>query len=82
MAGLPRPVVERARELLKQLEEQSSDFELPSKKRKKLNPAQLTMFDDSPNPALQAFKAMQVDNLSPIEALTKLYELKRMADDS
>ena len=82
LAGLPRPVVERARELLQQLEEQSSDFELPSKKRKKQNPAQLTMFDDTPNPALAALKAMEVDHLSPIEALTKLYELKRMADDS
>jgi DNA mismatch repair protein MutS len=81
LAGLPRPVVERARELLQQLEEQGSDFELPSKKQKKHNPAQLTMFDDKPNPALAALKAMQVDHLSPLEALTKLYELKRMADD-
>jgi DNA mismatch repair protein MutS len=78
---LPRPVVERARELLKQLEEQSSDFELPSKKRKQRNPAQLSMFDDAPPPALAALKALEVDHLSPIEALTKLYELKRMADD-
>ncbi len=81
LAGLPRPVVERARELLKQLEEQSSDFELPSKKRKQHNPAQLSMFDDAPPPALAALKALEVDHLSPIEALTKLYELKRMADD-
>ena len=81
LAGLPRPVVERARELLKQLEEQSSDFEPASNKRQKQNPGQLKMFDDAPNPALTALKAMQVDNLSPIEALTKLYELKRMAED-
>ena len=53
-----------------------------AKKRQKQNPGQLKMFDDSPNPALTALKGMQVDNLSPIEALTKLYELKRMADDS
>ncbi|MEP7291323.1 MAG: DNA mismatch repair protein MutS [Chloroflexota bacterium] len=81
LAGLPRPVVERARELLTQLEEQSSDFEPASKKQKKLNPGQLKMFDETPNPALAALKALAVDHLSPIEALTKLYELKRMADD-
>ncbi len=81
LAGLPRPVVDRARELLQQLEEQSSDFELPATKRKKHNPAQLTMFDDSPNPAVTALKGLEVDHLSPIEALTKLYELKRMAED-
>ncbi len=82
LAGLPRPVVERARELLAELEQQGSDFELPSKKRRRENPAQLKMFDDSPNPALAALKALEVDHLSPIEALTKLYELKRMAEDS
>lgn len=81
LAGLPRPVVERARDLLQQLEEQSSDFEPASIKRKKHNPAQLAMFDDAPNPAVSALKDLQVDHLSPLEALTKLYELKRMADD-
>ncbi len=81
LAGLPRPVVERARELLHQLEEQSSDFEPTAKKRKQKNPDQLTMFDEAPNPAVSALKALEVDHLSPIEALTKLYELKRMAND-
>src|SRR5450432_3582909 len=57
LAGLPRPVVERARELLKQLEDQGSDFEPASKKRQKQNPGQLRMFDESPNPALAALKA-------------------------
>jgi DNA mismatch repair protein MutS len=81
LAGLPRPVVERARELLAQLESQSSDFEPAAVKRRKQNPAQLKMFDEAPNAALSALKAMQVDHLSPIEALTKLYELKRLADE-
>jgi DNA mismatch repair protein MutS len=81
LAGMPRPVVERAREILQQLESQGSDFELPSKKRKKENPGQVAMFDDAPNPALKLLKNLKVDDLSPIEALTKLYELKRMAED-
>jgi DNA mismatch repair protein MutS len=81
IAGLPRPVVERARELLHDLETQSSDFELPSKKQKKQNPGQIAMFNEAENPALKALKAMRIDELSPIEALTKLYELKRMSED-
>lgn len=81
LAGLPRPVVERARELLKQLEEQSSDFEPANKKRQRENPGQLKMFDDAPNPAVAALKVLAVDHLSPLEALTKLYELKRLAED-
>jgi DNA mismatch repair protein MutS len=79
LAGMPRPVVERARELLAQLEQGGSNFETPAQKRKRHNPAQLAMFDDAPNPALAALRALKVDDLSPIEALTKLYELKRLA---
>ncbi|MCK6579804.1 MAG: DNA mismatch repair protein MutS [Anaerolineae bacterium] len=82
IAGMPRPVVDRARELLRTLEEQGSDFELPTKKKRRQNPAQLSFIDDAPHPTLTALKAMDVDALSPIEALTKLYELKKMAMDS
>ncbi len=75
LAGMPRSVVERARELLYQLEEGGSDFSL-------LKPApqhqQLSFFDTPENPALGALRSLEVDGLSPLEALTKLYELKRM----
>jgi DNA mismatch repair protein MutS len=81
LAGMPRPVVDRASELLKHLEAGGSTFELPTTRKKKINPAQLSMFDDSPHPALMLLQSMDVDALSPIEALTKLYELKRMAED-
>ena len=81
LAGMPRPVVERARELLKQLEEGGNNFEHPAQKKKRLNPGQLQMFDESPNPALSFLRDLKVDDLSPIEALTKLYELKRLASD-
>jgi DNA mismatch repair protein MutS len=79
LAGMPRPVIERARELLAHLEEQGSDFKLrkPSKSDK---PQQISMFDAKENPAVEAIKRLQVDNLSPLEALTKLYELKRLAE--
>lgn len=84
LAGMPRPVVERARELLAQLEEDGSDFKLRpadnSKKAKNNGPAQLSLFDPEPHPAVETLKHMAVDELSPLEALTKLYELKRMAD--
>ena len=89
LAGLPRPVVERARELLQQLEEQGSDFELhprrsarPTARGRSPQPGQIGMFGADvppPHPALIALRALEVDNLSPIEALTKLYELKRLA---
>ncbi len=75
LAGMPRSVVDRARELLFQLEAVGSDFSL-------LKPApphqQLSFFDRPENPALAELRSLEVDDLSPLEALTKLYELKRM----
>ncbi|MCL4246908.1 MAG: DNA mismatch repair protein MutS [Anaerolineae bacterium] len=81
LAGLPRPVVDRANELLRQLETDGSRYELPTARKKRENPAQLKMFDDQPHAALTTLKELKVDELSPLEALTKLYELKRMAEE-
>ncbi len=76
IAGMPRPVVERARELLADLERQGSNFKLPAKEN---STAQMSFIDETPNPAVEALQRLEVDNLSPLEALTKLYELKRLA---
>lgn len=89
LAGMPRPVVERARELLNHLESQGSDFKLPTaqptpisrKERQKEEAGQMRLFNEPSNPAIEAIRKLQVDNLSPLEALTKLYELKRMAGE-
>lgn len=78
LAGMPRSVVERARELLVQLEGDGGDFAL---RKPKSDRRQLSFFDKPENPALDALRALEVDNLSPLEALTQLYELKRMAGE-
>ena len=72
LAGLPRPVVQRAGEILHQLEKSSG-------KAVKINPEsprQLALFPET-NPLIDELKAMDVNTLSPIEALNKLYEWKR-----
>ena len=78
LAGMPRPVVERARQLLAHLEGAGGDFALskPKDDRK-----QLSFFDAPEHPALDALRALEVDNFSPLEALTQLYELKRMVGE-
>ncbi|PJF26036.1 MAG: DNA mismatch repair protein MutS, partial [Phototrophicales bacterium] len=81
LAGMPRPVIDRAAELLRYLEADGSRFELPTTRQRRENPAQLKMFDDQPHPALVLLRDLNVDALSPIEALTKLYELKKMAQE-
>ncbi len=79
LAGMPRSVVERAHELLGQLEGGGSDFALrkPSPQHQ-----QLSFFDAPESPALKQLRSLKVDELSPIEALTTLYELKRMVAET
>ncbi len=79
LAGMPRSVVDRARELLLQLEEGGSDFSLH--KPKPLH-QQLSFFDVPENPAVGTLRSLEVDGLSPLEALTTLYELKRMVAEA
>lgn len=80
LAGMPRPVVERAKELLISLEGES----INNNKRTAIAPAtakpvQPTLLEAADHPLLVALRKLEVDDLSPIQALTKLYELKKMA---
>lgn len=84
MAGMPRYVVERANEILGQLEQKSIDTGDLSEKVKKINaPAmQLSFFDAEPDPVLTELKGqledMDLNLLTPIECMLKLDELKRL----
>jgi DNA mismatch repair protein MutS len=72
LAGLPRPVVQRAGEILQQLEASSGK----AVRINPLLPKQLALFPET-NPLLDELKALDVNTLSPIEALNKLYEWQR-----
>jgi DNA mismatch repair protein MutS len=79
LAGVPDPVLRRAREVLKALE--------TADKRTGQSPAQslvaqtqrlqMTLFEADRHPVLDELEALDLGTLSPIEALTKLYELQR-----
>ena len=76
LAGMPQAVVARARELLVHLESDGGGFQL---KKPPLAPQQQSLFAAPENPVLEALRRLEIDSLSPLEALTKLYELKRIA---
>lgn len=76
LAGVPKAVVNRAKEILADLEAQGSDFKLKTRQK---NDSQISMFDDSRHPVLDALKALNIELMSPIDAMTRLYELQRMA---
>jgi len=72
LAGIPRPVIQRASEILAQLEASSG-------KAVHINPTasqQMALFPET-NPMLDELKALDINTLSPIEALNKLYEWQK-----
>ena len=79
IAGLPRPVVQRADELLRQLENgERSDS--PNGQGEAGAPASPAAGPATPGALQQALLVLSVDELSPLEALTKLYDLKHLAE--
>jgi DNA mismatch repair protein MutS len=72
LAGLPRPVVQRAGEILQQLEASSGK----AVRINPLAPKQLALFPET-NPLLEELKTIDVNALSPIEALNKLFEWQK-----
>jgi DNA mismatch repair protein MutS len=72
IAGLPRPVIQRANEILQQLEKSSgTTLEQTEPTRQ-----QLALFPEN-NALLEAFKDLDINSLTPIEALNLLYDWKR-----
>ena len=84
LAGLPRPVVRRAWELLSEHEQGHEDAQAGGAPKRGPDPrdAQLALFGSAaePSPALEALAALDLDDLTPIEALNKLFELRRMTE--
>jgi DNA mismatch repair protein MutS len=76
LAGLPESVVERAREVLRELEAGGRPLTTPIPAPKpKVVEYQLTMFDPEPHPVVERLRQTDVNRLSPLEALNLLAEL-------
>jgi DNA mismatch repair protein MutS len=83
LAGLPKSVVHRAHEVLEDLEKNSSlNGDKPAgKKSRKKEPAQQISFFGQKLPLLEEIEKLDIDTLSPLEALNKLYELQKKAKE-
>lgn len=79
MAGLPAAVVERAEQVLRLLEagHHVAGVDPPTRK----DAAQLTLFSRGDHPVLVALAQLDPNTLSPIEALNRLADLKRQAEN-
>ncbi|MGE3797762.1 MAG: DNA mismatch repair protein MutS, partial [Thermomicrobiales bacterium] len=88
LAGIPKAIVRRAAEVLADLETMSRDGSQKDIRRAVMRDPvpesgtqiQLTMFG-GPDPVIEELKVLDVESLSPIEAIIKLYELKRRVTD-
>ena len=79
LAGLPKLVVARAEKILKHLEDQHSESASASTLPLFSEQAPMAVLEE-PSPVLEVLESLDVDSLSPREALDKLYELKSMGD--
>ena len=83
LAGLPNEVVVRAREVL--VEHESSEHRLsghltPGSSTEPERPTQLTIFTPLSQPVLEKLREVDLNHLTPLEALNLLAELKRQID--
>ncbi len=81
MAGMPQQVVQKANKILKKLEKSHSSEEVSDKLQASQNEMQLSFFNLD-DPLLEEIKEeilhLDIDTLTPVEALMKLNEIKRL----
>jgi DNA mismatch repair protein MutS len=81
MAGMPQQVIHRANKILKQLEKSHSSEELTDKVKSLNDEMQLSFFNLD-DPLLEEIKDeilhIDINTLTPVEALMKLNEIRRM----
>jgi DNA mismatch repair protein MutS len=83
LAGLPRPVIHRAEEILQDLEGEAQRAPVRHKSGRPTAIArQLALFPPATHPAVEALKTLDVASMTPLEAINKLFELQRQVLDS
>jgi len=78
LAGLPRDVINRATEILKELERHAPTAAIEPSRLDRGQ--QIALFPES-SPILEELKVLDVNALTPLEAINKLYEWKRRYDN-
>jgi len=78
LAGLPGPVINRAREILQELETEGKPQ--PKVVRSAPEDDQISMLDLRSQQVCDALASVSVETLTPIEAMNELYKLKKMLE--
>ena len=89
LAGLPKGVIERSREILSNLEEAAIDkdnmpaFAAPRRRKahKKRRNRQLSLFTPAQEVVANELEKLDLEDLTPLDAMNKLSELKRRIEE-
>ena len=81
LAGVPRTVTERAARILDSLENQHGSEDgrtgVPQRETARRHKQQLSLFELPEDPLLDEIRALNVDDMSPREAMDELYRLRK-----
>ncbi|MDR4503684.1 MAG: DNA mismatch repair protein MutS [Candidatus Scalindua sp.] len=91
LAGMPKEVIQRAKVILGNLEAETLDINGKpkfatldrSKKKSKMQPIQLPLFNPSENQIIEELKSLDISKTTPLDALNTLHKLKeRLENDA
>ena len=82
LAGLPKEILNRSGEILGQLEGQQGQNSVLGEKKDlnqldMFNPIPQVVFEDMSSPILEELEKLDLSNMTPIQAMNKLYELQQ-----
>ena len=88
LAGLPKQVLDRAHEVLFNLEQSEFDevgvpkISRTEKKDNQASPGQLRLFPEPPNPLIQKLNQIDPNEMSPKQALDTLFDLFKIMKEN
>ena len=81
LAGIPKPVLERSKEILAELENGEISYHKPPQIRPTPDSYQLNIFLPKDSLVAEELRKLDPDKLTPIEVLNKLSELKKQLEE-
>ncbi len=85
LAGVPRSVTERAATILETLENdhlnQDGNPSVPQRRSRQQSSRQLSLFELPEDPLLDEIRNLEVDGMTPLEAMQELYRLRQQLTD-
>ena len=76
-AGLPKTIISRAAKILEKLESKRSDNKLSEDD---ISSEQLNIFNATNHIIIQILEKIDIDNITPVEAINELNKLKKLID--